>query len=63
MKAILRTIDGADHVVDEGEFLLEEYKRKGSVIFNDIALHISDDNGNVKGIVNMKHVSSIRFES
>ncbi|PEU35550.1 hypothetical protein [Bacillus toyonensis] len=63
MKALLRTIDGSEHVVNEGRFLFEEYEKRNIAIFNDgNTIDIFDDNGTLVGIVNMKYVTAIKFE-
>ncbi|PEF23123.1 hypothetical protein [Bacillus pseudomycoides] len=63
MKAILRTIDGSDHVWEDGHDALDLFNKVEEGIFAEgTYLTLKNDNHEVKGIINMKYVTSIRFE-
>lgn len=63
MRAILKTIDGSEHCIEEADFILEGYNKISGALFAEgNTIDITDDERRIKGIVNMQHVSAIKFE-
>ncbi|MDA2461070.1 hypothetical protein V7426_27150 [Bacillus thuringiensis] len=63
MRAVIKTVDGSVHTVEEAGFILEGYKKLAGALFAEgNAVDTFDGNGRITGIVNMQHVSAIKFE-
>ncbi|EEM27407.1 hypothetical protein bthur0003_37540 [Bacillus thuringiensis serovar thuringiensis str. T01001] len=63
MRAVIKTVDGSVHTVEEADFIFEGYKKlEGELFAEGNAIDTYDDNGRITGIVNMQHVSAIKFE-
>ncbi|PHA22043.1 hypothetical protein [Bacillus wiedmannii] len=63
MRAILKTIDGSEHIIEEGNFILDGYNQLSGELFAEgNTIDITDDESRIKGIVNMNYVTAIKFE-
>ncbi|AAP08856.1 MULTISPECIES: hypothetical protein [Bacillus] len=64
MRAVIKTIDGSVHTVEEADFIFEGYKKLEGALFTEgnAIDTFDDDDGRITGIVNMQHVSAIKFE-
>ncbi|SCC32477.1 Uncharacterized protein BCZB5J_02582 [Bacillus cereus] len=63
MRAILKTIGGSEHIIEEADFIIEGYNKISGALFAEgNTVDITDDEKQIKGIVNMNYVSAIKFE-
>ncbi|MCT6902115.1 MAG: hypothetical protein M3Z48_02680 [Lactobacillus sp.] len=62
MRAVIKTIDGSVHTIEEADFIFEGYKKLEGALFAEGNAIDTFDDGRITGIVNMQHVSAIKFE-